>query len=142
MKPDLVAPGCALRALLLLTDIGFLVYWAASLMHLLPAAYLFKDYDNPILFAWNWSFFPLDMLASGLGLLSLTRARRGMPWRSVATMALTLTFCAGLLAVAFWTLRHDFNPLWWAPNLFLIVWPLVFLPQLAQAADTTRARLN
>jgi len=34
------------------------------LAHVIPESYLFKDYDNPILQAWNWSFLPLDLCIS------------------------------------------------------------------------------
>ncbi len=45
-----------------------------------------------------------------------------------------LTFCSGLMAVAFWTLRGDFDPAWWAPNLFfLLIYPLFFLPRFLKA---------
>jgi hypothetical protein len=125
------APSAPLRALLLITDLGFLLYWSVTALHLLPASLLFKDYANPILVAWNWSFLPLDLGASFLGLAALHLARKGRPqWHFAALLSLTLTACAGLMALSFWTLRSDYDPLWWAPNAFLLVWPLFFLKQL------------
>ena len=58
-----------MKPLLLVTDLGFILYWSMSLLILLgvdivPQAWLFKDYDDPIVYAWNWSFFPLDMVLS------------------------------------------------------------------------------
>ena len=130
-------PTQPLRALLLITDLGFIAYWATSALHLLPEAWLFKDHDNPILVAWNWSFLPVDLLASVLGLAALLMAGRGRPaWRSVALISLAFTLCAGLMAVAFWALRADFELAWWLPNLFLAVWPLFFLKSLSSVSPT------
>lgn len=118
-----------LRPYFLLVDFGFLLYWAFTLLHWIPPQYLFKDYDNPILQAWNWSFLPLDLAISGTGLSALYLWRRGHPSaRPLALVSLVLTSCSGLMAVSFWALRGDFDPWWWAPNLFLLVYPLFFLP--------------
>jgi hypothetical protein len=121
------------------TDLGFLAYWAITFLHVLPATWLFKDYDNPILQAWNWSFLPLDLAisASGLGALWLVRRgdARGLP---LALVSLTFTVCSGLMAVAFWTLRRDFDPAWWVPNLFLLLYPLPFLPRLLRESSGQR----
>jgi hypothetical protein len=46
----------------------------------------------------------------------------------VPLISSVLTSCSGLQAVAFWALRGDFDVIWWAPNLFLLLYPLVFLP--------------
>jgi hypothetical protein len=133
-----------MKPFVLATDVGFLLYWAVSLLLLLvslllllglevvPQSWLFKDYDDPIVYAWNWSFFPLDMVLSICGLLALRRYSRGDPsWRGLATFSLALTFCAGFMAISFWAIRLDFDPSWWAANLFLTIWPLFFLPTLA-----------
>jgi hypothetical protein len=117
----------ALRALLLLTDLGFVIYWCITLLRVMPAAWLFKDYDNPILSAWNWSFLPIDLLASGAGLLAVANARRDKTWKPAALVSMTLTSASGLCAISFWVLRRDFDLGWWAPNLFLLLWPLGFL---------------
>ena len=53
-----------LRPLFLVVDLGFIAYWAITLAGVIPEGYLFKDYDNPILAAWNWSFLPLDLAIS------------------------------------------------------------------------------
>ncbi|MFJ6139351.1 DUF5360 family protein [Kitasatospora sp. NPDC092286] len=37
------------KASMMVTDVGFLVYWAATLLALIPAEYAYKDYDNPVL---------------------------------------------------------------------------------------------
>ena len=121
----------ALKPFLLFTDIGFIVYWLITALHLIPAQYLFNDYTNPILVAWNWSFLPLDLLISATGLCSLYLAQRGdRRWRDLALISLVLTFCSGLMALVFWALRADYDPSWWVPNLYLLLYPLAFLPSM------------
>ncbi len=128
-----------MKPLFLLTDISFVAYWLVSLLVLVgvdvvPASWLFKDYDDPIVYAWNWSFFPLDMVLSACGLLAVRRQARGDPsWQPLAAFSLALTFCAGFMAISFWVIRQDFDPSWWAANLFLMIWPCFFLPRLARA---------
>ncbi len=124
-------PSLALRTNLLLTDLGFIAYWCISYLGVLPKEWLFKDYQNPILISWNWSFAPLDLLASAIGLFSLVAAKKGFTnWRPVALVSLSLTFCAGFMALSFWTLQKDFDPWWWLPNLYLMVWPMLLGKQL------------
>ena len=123
-----------LRANLLVTDVGFLMYWLASALSLFPPDWLYKDHDNPILHAWNWSFAPVDITASLLGLTSLWMRRQSrVSWDSVALLSLALTFCAGLMAVSFWTIRRDFDVGWWLPNLYLIVWPIIAVPGILRS---------
>ncbi len=121
-----------LRPLFLVVDLGFIAYWAITLAGVIPDALLFKDYDNPILSAWNWSFLPLDLAISATGLTALRRAKVGLDWRNLALVSLVLTSCSGLMAVSFWTLRADFDPAWWLPNLFLLLYPMWFLPGLVR----------
>ncbi len=119
-----------LKNFFILTDVGFILYWLITLLHLLPDSYLFKDYNNPILVAWNWSFLPLDLLISATGFFSLflyTKGRKN--WDRVALVSLILTFCSGLQAISFWTLRLDFDLNWWLPNLFLLLYPMFFIPR-------------
>ncbi|MBL8717262.1 MAG: DUF5360 family protein [Myxococcales bacterium] len=125
----------SLRALLLVTDLGFLAYWALTLGHVLPRAWLFRGYEDPTVAAWNLSFLPLDLVvsATGLGAVGLLR-RCPAAARSLLTMSLVATSISGLQAIAFWTLRRDFDLGWWAPNLFLLAWPLPFLARLAWTA--------
>lgn len=125
----------ALRALFLLVDLGFVAYWAVSALHLVPAAWAFKDYADPILGAWNWSFLPLDLAVSSTGLASVALARAGdARWKMLAVASLAFTTASGLQAIAFWALRRDFDWLWWAPNVFLVVYPLPFLMKLVREA--------
>jgi hypothetical protein len=118
-----------------ITDLGFIAYWTITALHLIPAQYLFQEYTNPILTAWNWSFLPLDLLVSATGLGALWAHRRGLEvWRSLALVSLASTMSSGLNAVAFWTIRGDFDPTWWLPNLYLLLYPLFFIPNLLRTA--------
>ena len=120
-----------MKVLMLGTDIGFVLYWLITVFHLIPAELLFRDYTNPILVHWNWSFLPLDLLISATGLTALWLYRKQNPvWRIPAIVSLTLTSVSGLQAIAFWLFAQDFNMTWWAPNLFLLLYPLFFLPRL------------
>ncbi|CAM3599259.1 DUF5360 family protein [Marinicrinis lubricantis] len=126
-----------LKVLMFITDIGFLIYWLIIGLKLLPEAYLYKDYDNPLLVSWNWSFLPLDLFISFTGLLSMILYhRRNKMWSSVCMISLSLTFCSGLQAIAFWAIRADIDFYWWAPNLFLMLYPLIYLPRLIQEKNS------
>ncbi len=135
MTTSLVAPR-GLKASLLITDIAFLAYWAMTALVALgvlkiPTEYLYSDYHNPLVVAWNWSFMPLDIGLSLCGLLAFALLRRNNPtWKGLAIVSLSLTFCAGLMAIGFWAIRGDFDPTWWAINLALLIWPLFYLPAL------------
>ncbi len=130
-----------LRALFLTVDLGFLAYWLVTLLHAVPEAWAFKDYADPVLAAWNWSFLPLDLFVSATGLASVALARReDARWRPLATISLALTSASGLQAIAFWAWRRDFELLWWGPNLFLLLYPLPYLARLVRAARAARVR--
>jgi len=58
-----------LKTVFLVTDIGFIVYWFITFFHLIPERVAFKDYDNPIIIAWNWSFFSVRYFYSYNGSL-------------------------------------------------------------------------
>lgn len=125
-----------LRTALLLTDLGFIAYWsltslvAVGLLEV-PPEYLFSDYHNPLVVAWNWSFAPLDIILSLAGLNAVRLERSGRPeWRGWAIVSLSLTFCAGLMAISFWAIRGDFDVTWWAINLALMIWPWLYFPTL------------
>ena len=120
-------------------DIGFILYWSITLLELIPNEYLFKDYDNPILSAWNWSFLPLDLAISATGIGSIVLWQRGgEQWVPLALISLVLTSCSGLQAIAFWVIRGDFDPSWWLPNLFLLIYPLFFMRGLVSLSGGER----
>lgn len=117
-----------LKPFFLVTDIGFILYWIVTYFHIIPESMAFKDYNNPIMVHWNWSFFPLDILISITGLGSLYLYRKKQPsWKPLALISLVLTFCSGLQAIAFWAFANDFDIFWWAFNLYLLIYPLFFL---------------
>ncbi len=123
-----------LRYFFLLTDWGIIAYWLITALNVLPDEYLFKDYHNPILMSWNWSFLPLDLAVSATGLYSLYLQRKSdARWQFLALISLVLTSVSGLQAVVFWTLRSDYDPSWWIPNLYLLLYPLFFIPKLCVA---------
>jgi hypothetical protein len=95
------------------------------------AIVLYKDYTNSILVAWNWSFFPIDMLISisGLNTIRLYRKNSNL-WVFFALGSLFLTFCSGLMAISFWIFHNDFDLAWWIPNLFLLIYPIFYLNKL------------
>jgi hypothetical protein len=111
---------------MLLTDVGFVVYWLFAGLGLIPEDWLYADAHDPLVSAWNWSFLPLDLLISATGLGSLwlercgdARAERYM-WLSLGLMA-----ASGFIALTFFALRTDFDPLWWLLNGWLVLVPLI-----------------
>lgn len=124
-----------LKVQFLFTDIGFIVYWVVTFFTLIPQAYLYQDYSNELLVFWNWSFFPLDIFISITGIYSLYLHKRHDPrWSQMALISLTLTFCSGLQAIAFWIIKADYDLMWWIPNLYLLIYPLFFIPKLLKAS--------
>lgn len=120
-----------LKYFFLLVDIGFIAYWSITALHLLPPQYLYNDYANPILVNWNWSFFPLDIFISATGLYSIyLHSKQNDLWKKIALISLVLTCVSGLQAVSYWTLSGERDLTWWIPNLFLLVYPLFFIPKL------------
>lgn len=124
-----------------ITDIGMLAYWCiTALMALsvlsIPGELLFKDYHDPRVVAWNWSFMPLDIIFAITGLWALRLEKSGdSRWKIWAAVSLSLTMCAGLMAISYWAIVGDFDPAWWIPNLFLLLWPIPFLFYLAGAKN-------
>ena len=103
-----------------------LLNWTAVFLDLIPEEQRFRDYSNPIMQAWNWSFFPLDLSAALLGFLGVYLVRKGRAaGELVVTVGLTLTFCAGFMALSFWSYYGDFNLWWWLPNAALVLAPVV-----------------
>ena len=102
---------------------------------------MYADYQAPQVVAWNWSFLPVDVAFSAFGLFGVWAARRQDPlWRPLTLISLVLTQVAGLMAVAYWTLLGQFNLAWFAPNLALVLWPCLFLPDLICTLSDGKAR--
>lgn len=129
--PALTSVVRTTKVLMFLADVGFLCYWFVTLAGLIPANLAFRDAGNPIVSDWNYSFLPLDIAASVTGLTSLCRAAPGS--RALMLVSLALTATAGLQAVSFWALRGDYDPIWWTPNLFLLLFPLPVIVGLTRA---------
>ena len=126
----------SLAIALTITDILFLLYWSAAGLAQagilsIPPEWMYADYTQPQVIAWNWSFLPVDLAFSLLGLGAVRAARRHDPrWRPLALLSLAFTMVAGGMAVSYWLLLGEFDPLWFGPNLALVIWPLWFLPGL------------
>ena len=139
-----------IKIAMLATDLGFILYWLATALAWFPPDWLFKDYHDPLIVAWNWSFLPLDLLVSATGLSGLWLAAnnaegRGQTsrlavGRQLQAASLVLTVCSGLMAIAFWAFRADFDPLWWGFNWFLLLYPLPCLVWLIRQAGDPDAR--
>lgn len=120
-------------------DWAMILYWSvlglACIQFLsLPAATMYDGYGTPIIDAWNWSFAPLDLAFAITGLASIHMAGKGdVRWKPLAIISLSLTFCAGLMAISFWAIKGEFNAGWWLPNLLLMIAALYWLPQLIRA---------
>ena len=134
------------RALMLsisITDFLFMTYWLIVGLALfgvfsLPPDLMYGDHTNPRVVAWNWSFFPLDLIFSIFGYLAISASRRGDPvWRQYALISLVLTMTAGGMAVVYWAILQEFEPAWFIPNFVLLVWPLFFIGSLI-AGDKNR----
>jgi len=115
-----------LKISLTLTEIGMLAYWAFAALVVLnvifvPPEWMYSDYNNPLIVSWNWSFFPLDVIFAISGLIArflpMHRGRKEV----LAVFSLSLMFCAGLMAIAFWVIQQTFDPFWWGVNLWLIL---------------------
>ncbi|SER34450.1 hypothetical protein SAMN04487944_103107 [Gracilibacillus ureilyticus] len=126
----------ALKPFFLVTDIGFIIYWIVTYFSWIPKEWAFKDYDNEMIIAWNWSFFPLDIFISVTGLFSLyLYKKKKSSWKNFALISLVLTFCSGLQAIAFWAFSGDFDITWWSVNLYLLIYPLFFIPMFLSKAE-------
>ena len=131
-----------LKPFFLITDIGFIIYWIITYFSLIPIDWAFKDYDNPIIIAWNWSFLPLDIFISATGLYSLYLYKKtSAKWKTYALISLVLTFCSGLQAIAFWGFSLEFDISWWAVNLYLMIYPLLFIPFFINSDKSTSKEL-
>ena len=86
----------------------------------------FRDYSNQVIQAWNWSFFPLDVAAALTVFVGAFLIKRHVVAGDIVlVLGLTLTFCAGFMAISFWAFYGDFEPFWWGSNALLMIVPLV-----------------
>ncbi|MGI5131325.1 DUF5360 family protein [Pseudonocardia sp. CA-107938] len=128
----------AITTLMLVTDVGFVAYWAATALELIPPEFAYSDYHDARVVAWNWSFLPLDLLISVTGIAAVAiLGRRPLLGRPLMTISLALTHASGLLAISYWAVRGEFQPEWWVPNLFLLVYPIPALVRLLRHEPRT-----
>jgi Family of unknown function (DUF5360) len=121
----------SLKYIFIIVDTFFVLYWLITALHLIPEEYLYNDYQNPVLVNWNWSFFPLDILVSITGYYSIFLSKRNdKKWKTIALISLVLTSISGLQAISYWVLAREFDPTWWLPNLFLLIYPLFYIPSI------------
>lgn len=119
-----------------ITDVAFLAYWALTALFAaglinMPPDLLYSNYHDPRVVGWNWSFFPLDVAFSLTGLAAVRVAAKGDPaWRPWALISLTLSSTAGLMAIGYWLILWEIEPIWFGVNLVLFIWPLFFIPGL------------
>lgn len=124
-----------LDRLLTLTEIGMLAYWLLATALVIglvsiPPEYMYSDYENPLVVAWNWSFLPIDIAFAVLGLMSRFMRLPTALAHKLALIGATLMFCAGIMAISFWTMTGEFDPLWWGLNLWLVLLSLTTLKAL------------
>lgn len=111
-----------IRVLLTITEVAMVAYWVLAgamswgLLHI-PPYWMYSNHEDPAVVAWNWSFLPIDMLFATTGLVARYVPRAS---RRLADVSLTLMFCAGLMALSYWTIRREFDAFWWAANAWLV----------------------
>ncbi len=120
------------------TEIGMLAYWGLATALVLgwisiPPDLMYSDYENPLIVAWNWSFLPVDVAFATLGLWARFGGVHSTLALKLSLIAATLMFCAGLMAISFWSITGDFDPVWWGMNLWLVILSLTSLKYLLTA---------
>ena len=113
------------KLLLTLTEGGMILYWIfASLVALdvlmVAPEYMYSDYTNPTMVAWNWSFLPIDALFAVAGLYGRFGKTGGLGRNILSTFSQSLMLCAGVMAISFWIVVGSFDPFWWSMNLWLV----------------------
>lgn len=116
-----------LMRFILVTDIVFMAYWMFAALMLIglikiPPEYMYSSYSDPRVIAWNWSFFPLDVLFSIFGFWAVKAARDDDPTsKPLAIISLVLTATAGGMAIGYWIILGEYDPSWFIPNLILFL---------------------
>lgn len=121
-----------------ITEIVMILYWVLAgalvldIISIDPSL-MYSDHQNPLVVAWNWSFFPIDIAFAAIGLGARYGSFAGELRFKLETTASVLMFCAGLMAVSFWIMTGDFNFTWWAMNIWLVILGLsnLFFSRLA-----------
>jgi hypothetical protein len=114
------------KVLTTVTELGMLAYWVlagalvAGWVRVDPSL-MYSDYENPLVVAWNWSFFPIDVAFAMIGLTARFGSTSGPLRFKLEATASVLMLCAGLMAVSYWTMTGEFSPVWWGINLWLVI---------------------
>lgn len=113
------------KTLTTFTEIAMILYWvlAGSLvlgLISIDPSLMYSDYQNPLVVAWNWSFFPIDIAFAVTGLTARFCTMSEQTKFKLEIIAAVLMVCAGLMAVSYWTITGDFDPTWWSMNIWLI----------------------
>lgn len=131
------------KPLLVLVDAGLLLYWFMVITDLFPKDLRFRDYSNEIVQAWNWSFFPLDVAAALVVFLGAFLMNRKIAAGELVLMfGLTLTFCAGFMAISFWAYYGDFEIFWWGANSILMIVPLLVFANMVYEKMKPQQAIN
>lgn len=114
-----------LKTLTTATELAMLLYWVLATALILgliqiDPSYMYSDYENPLVVAWNWSFFPIDIAFALSGLWARFGPGSEALKFKLEIIAAVLMICAGLMAVSFWVLTAEFDVMWWGMNLWLI----------------------
>ncbi len=115
-----------MKVLLTFTELAMLSYWIFAAVVCLgwlvvSPELMYADHLNPLMVNWNWSFLPIDVLFAVCGLVARFGPVRGAKREVLEIVGLTLMFCAGLMALSFWTLQGWFDLMWWGMNGWLVV---------------------
>lgn len=115
-----------LKVFTTVTEIAMLLYWllaGALVLDLISVdpSLMYSDYQNPLVIAWNWSFFPIDFAFAVIGLTARFGAIHGVLRLKLEVTAAVLMMCAGLMAISYWILTGEFDLTWWSMNIWLII---------------------
>jgi succinate dehydrogenase hydrophobic anchor subunit len=130
-----------LKLITTITEVLMVLYWilaAALVLNLvrIDPSLMYSDHQNPLVVAWNWSFFPIDIAFAGMGLFAKYGNVSGGRKFKLEISAATLMICAGLMAISYWVITGDFNLTWWVVNIWLVVLGLINL--FSATADESR----
>ena len=126
-----------MKVFMFITDSLFFVYWSVSLIICLggfkpPASLMYKDYQLRHVESWNWSFFPIDMIFTTTGFLSLyLDTKPSMVYKLysklIALISLICVHIAGNMAISYWILMNEYDVSWFLMNAMISIWPLPFI---------------
>ena len=109
-------------------DVGLPLYWVWVFIQIYQEGEFASDFGQLSYFLVNTSFLNIDMAIAVTGLASIyAYLRHYAAWRVLAILSLAFTSFSGYFALALWFVHHNMDPLWLVSNMFLAVYPMVFL---------------